>query len=271
MENFKMFFLKFKKIKRILKKKRKEDFIINYLKNYIEIKSIKFQNKKTYEIELNNSLKINIRNEKHSDYLVFKQIFITKEYELIRSILSINNFSNLNIIDAGANIGLTSLFFFKDFPNTNFFCIEPDKSNLEIALNNFNNNNIKNYKIYNKALTEDSKKSYSIDRSFRDGLDWAISVYEDSSGIIESITINDIIIENNLTEISFLKIDIEGAERFLFEKEDNLTFLKVTKIISIEIHDEFNDRNKIIELIKKNNFLVFETGEITIGINKIFI
>ena len=65
-----------------------------------------------------------------------------------------------------------------------------------------------------------------------------------------------------------MKIDIEGAERFIFDNNNDLSFLKKTKIIAIEIHDEYNIREEIISILKENQFLLLESGELTIGINK---
>ena len=73
--------------------------------------------------------------------------------------------------------------------------------------------------------------------------------------------------KNNLKSITLLKIDIEGAERFIFDDNVDLSFLSITKVIAIEIHDEFQIREKIYSILKKNNFHLFESGELTIGIN----
>jgi hypothetical protein len=41
-------------------------------------------------------------------------------------------------------------------------------------------------------------------------------------------------------------------------------------MVALEIHDEFNIRNSIENILVENNFLLFNSGELTIGINKNF-
>jgi predicted hydrocarbon binding protein len=106
-----------------------------------------------------------------------------------------------------------------------------------------------------------------LENDFRDRKDWALTTKEDLNGEVEGITLREIILENKLTYITFLKIDVEGAERFIFRADADLSFLNITKLIAIEIHDEFNIRPTIYQILKEYGFCIFELGELTIGIN----
>lgn len=245
-----------------------EIFEINLNKNKL-ITNFEIQ-ENNYIVESNYGKNV-IRDYQHSDYNVFKQIFNFEEYKIVLSLYKLNilNDEKPVLIDAGANVGYTSLYFLNSIPNLQIFSIEPSESNMNIykqniALNNFE----QQVKFYMNALAEVENKNFTINNTFRDGKDWSISTQENKDGILKGITINEIIKNNNLNKISILKIDIEGAERFIFNKNNNLDFLKITQIIAIEIHDEFNIRNQINELLLENNFIIFESGELTIGINK---
>ena len=131
--------------------------------------------------------------------------------------------------------------------------------------------NTDHIKVYKNALSEKENKTFELENSFRDGKDWSTATTENVNGTIAGITINEIIQENNIKRIAVLKIDIEGAERFLFKKENNLEFLKITQIIALEIHDEYQVRDLIYSILRENNFFLLESGELTIGINKTFI
>ena len=225
-----------------------------------------------YEIELFSGTKLIVRNHEHSDYSVFKQIFNDEEYGLVLSIFKLNkNFKDqlINIIDAGANVGYTSVYFAVNLKNVKIYAVEPsDKNAIVYQKNQDFLSNGSNLKLYQKALSENDNKFYETESNFRDGKDWSITTKEVEDGLLEGISIAKIIKENSLNYISLLKIDIEGAERFIVKKENDLSYLKITQIIAIEIHDEFNIRASIQDILIENNFFLFESGELTIGINK---
>jgi FkbM family methyltransferase len=175
-------------------------------------------------------------------------------------------------IDAGANVGYTTVYFSQLYNFDKIFAIEPSIENIKILKQNIEKlYNLKNITVYQKALAHTENSTFNIDKSFRDQKDWSIATVEDPSGNIEGITINEIITSNNLKHITLLKIDIEGAERFIFNKENDLTFLNIVKVLAVEIHDEYNIREEVYDLLIKNNFIIFESGELTVAINKKFI
>lgn len=220
-----------------------------------------------YEIKLIDGNTLFIRDYHFSDYEVFSQIFNFKEYQIILDLIKLNKeFSNTkNIIDAGANVGFTSRYFANSLSDFKIFSIEPSHDNFEMCKKNIQNNNVK---FYNRALSERENMRYTIERDFRDKKDWSITTKSNDTGDVIGITVQEIINENKLDYITLLKIDIEGAERYIFNKENDLSYLKITQIVALEIHDEFNIRDSVENLLVENNFLLFNSGELTIGINK---
>jgi FkbM family methyltransferase len=234
-----------------------------------------FEKKKSnYLIEVNNTFNLILRSYEFSDYEVFEQIFNNREYDVVLKMMLMNfDFEKEKIVvDAGANVGYTSVFFSRYCHNVKIYGIERSHSNIEIYYENIKllqkNANIK---IYHRALSKNPSCTFKLEREFRDKKDWSITTKLDNSGEVKGVTVDEIIIENNLEYISLLKIDIEGAERFILNKENNLSFLKITEIIAIAIHDEFNCREKIYDVLIENSFFLLESGELTIGINKCFL
>lgn len=270
-----MKFKKAKKIFRILfpKKISETQIFENKLRTNILIKNFVLIEDK-YEIELFNCNKL-LRNQNHSDFDAFVQIFNFEEYKLIASILKNNvkfNESNNVLIDAGANVGFTTNYFINKEIFSSVYCIEPSEANIDILKKNIQVfKNKCSIKIYKRALTGKENLRYNLNYNFRCGRDWAISIDEDSEGVVEGITINEIILKNNIKKVTLLKIDIEGAERFIFDSENDLSFLNNVKIIAIEIHDEFNVRDSIYSILTTYDFLIFESGELTIGLNRKYI
>jgi FkbM family methyltransferase len=217
--------------------------------------------------------RIKLRKKPSSDFDVFTQVFGWLVYEPV--IDSYNeNFKNdidykLNIIDAGSNIGLTSLYFIDMFKNPNIICLEPEIENFKVLEYNLIKNNNSNVHKINGAIWS-SNTHIKIVKDFRDKLNWSFRVEEtDDSTQIKAFTINQLVEDYNLELIDILKIDIEGAEKQIFTSEKaDLDFLKITRCLALEIHDEFNCRNDIYNILIYFGFVFFNKGELTIAINQ---
>ncbi|MCA0131984.1 FkbM family methyltransferase [Winogradskyella alexanderae] len=266
---------KLKKIYRILfPKKIDAQRLFEYRLKTNPLISTFLKKEQIYNLKLNSGLNLNIRGHNHSDYNVFQQIFNNEEYQIVVDIFKLNDFDKKGrvLIDAGANIGFTSIYFLSHFNNLKLIFVEPSDENMNLCLSNVKRNFDQNDVVpYHNALSENNNTKFKVHRDFRDSLDWSISTTQDENGTIHGITLNEIVKQNNLEEISILKIDIEGAERFIFKDGNDLRFLSITRVIAMEIHDEFEIRKSINQILVNNNFFIFNYGELTIGVNKDFI
>lgn len=206
-----------------------------------------------------------------SDAQVFEQIVELEEYLPILKKFKEKNITPQTMIDAGANIGLTTVYFKAFFPTISIIAIEPSEETFKRLSKNVKLNNFDHVVLLNKGLWS-SPKRLKADQSFRDGQDWSFRLVEASANepaLFEATSIDEIITENKLTTIDFLKIDIEGGEVEIFKDFSKLQWLKQVNVIALEIHDEFDCR----EHIETNLAEIFElshAGELTIGINKSF-
>ena len=64
-----------------------------------------------------------------SDIKVFEQGIVAKDYDI-----SLPRFQPKLIIDGGANIGLTSIFFARKFPEALIIAVEPEEKNYQLLL-----------------------------------------------------------------------------------------------------------------------------------------
>ncbi|PHQ28656.1 hypothetical protein CJ305_14200 [Leeuwenhoekiella nanhaiensis] len=225
------------------------------------------ENKKIYWLELKKYLNpIFIRNRPSSDYDVLRQVIFEGEYEMACSALELNfkTFETVRIVDAGANIGLTSRFFTARFPNSLIYALEPEPENFKMLLKNISG--LDTIKPLQNALSAERGKRFAIGKSMRDGADWARTTQESANGTIMGITLEELLTENG-GFFDILKIDIEGAERFIFDNQASQDFLDKTRVLVIEIHDEFNIRTSIYQILRKRGFSILEQGELTLGIN----
>lgn len=214
---------------------------------------------------------LKIRKRPSSDMDVFSQIYRYHEYQPV-----VNTFQKyfpkvktLNFIDAGSNIGLTTVYFSTYFPGSNFIVIEPDTSNFETLSFNLSVNQI-NTVTKVKGGVWSTNAHLKIVRDFRDKNDWSFRVEEVSEATdLQAFSINYLVDKNNLDSIDILKIDIEGSEKeVLLSPKSDVSYLAKTKCIAIEIHDEFDCREAIYEVLRQHNFDFFNSGELTIGINQ---
>lgn len=165
-----------------------------------------------------------------TDVCVFYQVFLAKSYDVFYGI------EPKVIIDCGANIGLSVLFYKNKFPDAKVIAIEPEESNFELLKKNTEKYNdifcIKSG-VWNKSTDLVIKEENSGNWGF---VTEEFNLESVDSHVITAISINEIIDTYNIEQIDILKIDIEGSEKELFEINFE-NWLKITKVLIIELHD----------------------------------
>jgi FkbM family methyltransferase len=164
-----------------------------------------------------------------SDIQTFYKIFYFKEYDIKFPI------TPKVILDCGANVGLASVFFSNKYPDAKIIAIEPEASNFDLLK--------KNTAPYpNVVCLQKGIWNREANLTIVGGKDkWGFQTLESdkqTQNSIPAIAINQIMEYYDLEEIDVLKIDIEGAEKELFEKNIE-EWLPKTKFIVIELHDDF--------------------------------
>lgn len=214
---------------------------------------------------------LKIRKRPSSDMDVFSQIYRYMEYKPVVEVFQKHfpNDKKLNFIDAGSNIGLTSVYFSTFFPDSRFITIEPDDSNFETMSFNLSANGvIATEKV--KGGVWSTNSFLRIVSDFRDQNDWSFRVEETATETnLRAYSINYLMEKNHFQTIDILKIDIEGSEKeVLTSSKADVSYLAKTKCVAIEIHDEFDCREAIYEVLRNYDFEFFNSGELTIGINQ---
>lgn len=196
----------------------------------------------------------------NSDQLVFKQVFLLKEYDLDKD-FGMTIPSDLGvIIDAGANIGLASVYFANRYPNAKIIAIEPETGNFQQLKKN--TAAYKNIIPLQAALW--NKKEELIINNPGYG-DWGFMVEENTAkkdGAVQALSVSDLMEQYNLKTIDLLKIDIEGAEKEVFESGAE-KWLPQTKTIVVELHDRMKPgcSRVFFDSIKQENFALLVSGE----------
>jgi FkbM family methyltransferase len=176
----------------------------------------------------------------NSDYGVLRQVFGRNEYAIGDRHLEERIWTRYSdivkarqtpvVVDAGANIGLASLWFANQYPKAKIVCIEPDPDNFRILKENLAASDAF---VTLNAAAGSLPGSVSLVGANKG---WATqTVRGEESGQIPVITINDALRSVPEGVPLIVKIDIEGFESDLFEA--NLEWLDLTFAVFIEPHD----------------------------------
>ncbi|WP_297277199.1 FkbM family methyltransferase, partial [uncultured Brachyspira sp.] len=150
----------------------------------------------------------------------------------IENVHDMNKIFSKNIIDAGAFLG-DSAVFFSEYTNNKVYSFEAFKSNYNLLLKTIELNDIKNVVPINMALGNENKE-FSI---FYDGNhSGMLSIEtEKQSDLIEEKTMMitlDKFVEDNNIEVGLIKTDLEGFEQKFLEGAIN-TIKKQKPILMI--------------------------------------
>ncbi|GIX44449.1 MAG: FkbM family methyltransferase [Candidatus Hydrogenedentota bacterium] len=133
------------------------------------------------------------------------------------------------VVDAGAHIGVFSLIVSAYFPEARILAIEPNRANIEILERNFSANQVHG-DIQPVALWNENTPV-----GFSGGQSNAGRIQPDErEEQVQARTLSSIL-GDSISEVDFLKLDIEGAE--LAVLPDVLPQLPQTACIYVELHD----------------------------------
>ncbi len=233
-----------------------KNYVINLDKTFENLK-IKNQNK-GFLVTL---LDLTIYVESNEEFHILNEVFVKKDYNFITNKKSI-------VIDIGANIGITSLYFSTLSYVDKIYSFEPVKYTFEQAQHNFslNKNVHKIERIKNIGLGKNSRKeSFLFDKYSKGsaGLRGDLSPRYSKNNKAEKVEVQ---ISEATKEIGLIlgevknrqvivKMDCEGAE---YEILENLFESGITKQIDV-ILLEWHDKGSILieEMLKESGFSIF--------------
>jgi FkbM family methyltransferase len=159
------------------------------------------------------------------------------------------------IVDAGANIGLTSAYFATRYPDARIFAIEPEAENFRLLRKNLRP--YKNVQPIRGALWSNDTRVKLRDT----GADsWAFQVEESSTGGIPAMTLSTLFTKHAISHADVVKIDIEGAEREVFEGTPD--WIEKVGLLMIELHDRFKPGCSEVVCAAMGNRSSWTRGEI---------
>lgn len=189
------------------------------------------------KVKSNETLTIKIKGVQYPFYLrgntsdipAFYQIFSFKQYKIVY------DFTPAYIFDLGANIGLASLYFANTYPAATIIAVEPEPSNCEMLLKN--TGSYKNIHCWQGGVWG-SKANLDVVDIHKGKWAFVTREVESIDHSVNAITIDDLMLMFNIPHIDILKLDVESAEKEIFEGAHHLWLPKVKAMI-VELHDRY--------------------------------
>jgi len=203
--------------------------INNYLKNSHSFKSYQI------EIIINNGYSRTFTIRPYTgDIFVLFEILMHKAYLISEKLLPAQSVKC--ILDCGANIGVTSLFFAERYRQATIYSIEPVPETYEILKRNVATE--PRIVPVQAAIVGHPRPSVTMTSDESSLLN---HITDDGKGHeVTALTVEQICEKYGIRQIDLLKVDIEGAESELFS---NGKFLEKTNFIIIELHGAYDIEN----------------------------
>jgi FkbM family methyltransferase len=213
-----------------------------YLYNYV------FRKKRPAEYVFRNGLRLIDNAGTMAGTLAV--VFVRREYGVPRN--------GKVIVDIGANMGCFSIFAAEVNKGAVILCYEPELHNYEMLKENILVNDLQNrVSAYQCAIAGDREtKEMNLHESPLNSL--VIGAQSLRRQTVNCIMLSDIISNNNLTQIDFLKINCEGAEYDIIERCPDVDIRKV-QTLRLEYHnidDETRNGLWLAEHLKKRGFAI---------------
>ena len=190
-----------------------------------------------------------------------KEIFVDKIYAFQSSLKS------PKIIDCGANIGLSTIFFALEYPHAKIISFEADPTTFQALQLNIDQIKNSNIQLIQKAVwTSEDRLLFNPD-----GADGG-KVSQSKCAYANSIEVDATDLRVFLQEpVDMLKMDIEGSENTVIPHCYDL--LRNVKNLFIEYHGSYKDHDSLINIINilsKAGF-IYRLRELTVEKNLFYL
>lgn len=138
------------------------------------------------------------------------------------------------IIDAGANIGLFSVMMAARFPHCRIVALEVERSNFEVLCRNVAP--YPNIIPTQRALWRSSGFVRISDPTVHENAFTVAETRADDPHAIAAVSVDGLLAELGCSELSLLKMDIEGSELEILADRD-ANWISCTRAMLVELHD----------------------------------
>lgn len=203
--------------------------------------------------EIKHPVRLRLRT---SDVSLYHDILLHGAYDL-----DLSQLRPRTIVDVGANIGIASVYYANKYPGATIVAVEPEESNYAALLQNVAP--YPNVIPVNAALWKvDGEVGLGPGPEDRVGFSkWGFQVTENERvHRVRCITMRSLMAEANIDAIDLLKVDVEGAEKEIFETCD---WIDKVQTMVVETHDRLKPGCSAAVSSVTQDFQRWEKGEIS--------
>ncbi len=184
---------------------------------------------------------------------VLGEVFVSQDYKPDLKSAKI-------ILDIGAHIGISTLYFNILFPQVKIFSYEPSSVNFKYLNRNIKINKLENIKPFRIAVSNVHDRKLKLLKSINSMTLSTVKANAKTDCMYEYVNatnIKNIIRSNHIKKVDIVKIDCEGEEYNILLNLDRTTFNKIESfIIEYHNHPQYN-YSHIIEVLKKNRYFTY--------------
>lgn len=217
-----------------------------------------------------------LRSEGHSDNLCYEQVIVDEDYSFsakngqpwTQGISLDRYYDHLIangktplILDMGANIGMSALYFASKYPQAKIYAVEPDHENFQMLIMNTPGLSIE---YFQAAIEASEGISFLSDPGLSD---WGFRVGGDSGTKVEVLEMSKLVegaIAADLVPL-LCKIYIEGGGRGKELFSCNTSWFKLFPAVILELHDWTllfqNSSRGFLDTISDSGYEIMHKGE----------
>jgi FkbM family methyltransferase len=199
---------------------------------------------KTREIRLHDEVKLTYRLNR-GDMQSIREVWLEESYKLP------SDGGRKNLVDLGANIGLTSTWLARRYGCKKVIAVEPVGSNAELARRNLTANG-----VYAEVIEAAVGPENGI-AHFQDNASSNLGRISKTGREVPMVCLGTLL--RGGTIVDLLKIDIEGGEQALLTNGDTSWLNRIREII-IEFHPDLVDYTTLVTFLKNSGFEYLPAG-----------
>jgi FkbM family methyltransferase len=214
---------------------------------------LRHQGKQTVMIDADNGVHFNVRVNS-SDIPVIWEIWKAKVYDDTRFPIMPDDI----VVDIGGHIGGFAVRAARLAHRGQVYAYEASSRNFALLEKNRKMNNAQNLHIHKKAVAHQTGKMKFFTPSDNGALGSLLQETDSPMETVQATTLTDIITENNIEQIDYLKVDVEGAEYDILSNCPPETLATVKHIV-MEYHEFEGDQRShqdLVNLLKSHGFHV---------------